>query len=67
MNGTRSGVASLKVVQVFTTLHTESAGNDSKLGTFGFSTVTYDETAYSQLRRFIVVKARPKEHYCLCL
>ncbi|KAL8651592.1 MAG: hypothetical protein Q9226_004636 [Calogaya cf. arnoldii] len=39
-------------------------GDHSRLG---FSTVAYEEFAYSQLQRFVVVKATPKEYYCLCV
>ncbi|KAI4132796.1 MAG: hypothetical protein LQ338_000500 [Usnochroma carphineum] len=54
--------------KVFIKLHTEDAGataNDHS--SFGFSTVAYEELAYSQLRRFVVVKAKPQENYCLCV
>ncbi|KAL8913058.1 MAG: hypothetical protein Q9171_002038 [Xanthocarpia ochracea] len=53
--------------KVFIKLHTEDAGSNGDHSSFGFSTVAYEELAYSQLRRFVVVKARPKEHYCLCV
>ncbi|KAL9583450.1 MAG: hypothetical protein Q9203_005079 [Teloschistes exilis] len=53
--------------QVFIKLHTEEAGSTSASDTFGFSTVAYDGRVYSQLRRFVVVKPRPKEFYCLCV
>ncbi|KAL8998667.1 MAG: hypothetical protein Q9169_002328 [Polycauliona sp. 2 TL-2023] len=53
--------------KVFIKLHTEDAGSTGDRSSFGFSTVAYEELAYSQLRRFVVVKARPKEHYCLCV
>lgn len=57
----------LKAAQVFIKLHTEDAGNSGDHSSFGFSTVAYEELAYSQLRRFVVVKASPKEYYCLCV
>ncbi|KAL8786391.1 MAG: hypothetical protein Q9213_002807 [Squamulea squamosa] len=53
--------------KVFIKLHTEDAGSNADASSFGFSTVAYEELAYSQLRRFVVVKARPKEYYCLCV
>ncbi|KAL9603953.1 MAG: hypothetical protein Q9219_000891 [cf. Caloplaca sp. 3 TL-2023] len=53
--------------QVFIKLHTEDAGNAVDSSSFGFSTVAYEELAYSQLRRFVVVKSRPKEYYSLCM
>ncbi|KAL8949705.1 MAG: hypothetical protein Q9222_004214 [Ikaeria aurantiellina] len=53
--------------KVFIKLHTEEAGNTADHNSFGFSTVAYEESAYSQLRRFVVVKARPREYYCLCV
>ncbi|KAL8847873.1 MAG: hypothetical protein Q9221_007084 [Calogaya cf. arnoldii] len=53
--------------KVFIKLHTEDAGSNGDHSSFGFSTVAYEELAYSQLRRFVVVKARPKEYYCLCV
>ncbi|KAI4261936.1 MAG: hypothetical protein L6R42_002879 [Xanthoria sp. 1 TBL-2021] len=53
--------------KVFIKLHTEDAGNSGDHSSFGFSTVAYEELAYSQLRRFVVVKASPKEYYCLCV
>ncbi|KAI4106945.1 MAG: hypothetical protein L6R37_001944 [Teloschistes peruensis] len=52
---------------VFIKLHTEEAGSTSASDTFGFSTVAYDGRVYSQLRRFVVVKPRPREFYCLCV
>ncbi|KAL8882022.1 MAG: hypothetical protein Q9198_000897 [Flavoplaca austrocitrina] len=52
---------------VFIKLHTEDAGSTGDRNSFGFSTVVYEELAYSQLRRFVVVKVRPKENYCLCV
>ncbi|KAI4246663.1 MAG: hypothetical protein LQ352_006341 [Teloschistes flavicans] len=53
---------------VFSKLHTEEAGSTSAdMHTFGFSTVAYDGRVYSQLRRFVVVKPKPKEFYCLCV
>ncbi|KAI4174588.1 MAG: hypothetical protein LQ343_002161 [Gyalolechia ehrenbergii] len=52
---------------VFIKLHTEDAGNATDSSSFGFSTVAYAELAYSQLRRFVVVKSRPKEFYSLCI
>ncbi|KAL8645618.1 MAG: hypothetical protein Q9226_007219 [Calogaya cf. arnoldii] len=56
-----------QVEQVFIKLHTEDAGSNRDNSSVGFSTVLYEELAYSQLRRFVVVKARPKEYYCLCV
>ncbi|KAL8730156.1 MAG: hypothetical protein Q9166_004239 [cf. Caloplaca sp. 2 TL-2023] len=53
--------------KVFIKLHTEDAGNNGDRSSFGFSTVAYEELAYSQLRRFVVVKAVPKEYFCLCV
>ncbi|KAL8698693.1 MAG: hypothetical protein Q9224_001735, partial [Gallowayella concinna] len=53
--------------KVFIKLHTEDAGNKSDQSSFGFSTIPYGQRAYSQLRRFVVVKAKPREHYCLCV
>ncbi|KAL8996908.1 MAG: hypothetical protein Q9188_006459 [Gyalolechia gomerana] len=53
--------------KVFIKLHTEDAGNAADSSSFGFSTVAYAELAYSQLRRFVVVKSRPKEFYSLCI
>ncbi|KAL8708496.1 MAG: hypothetical protein Q9220_006654 [cf. Caloplaca sp. 1 TL-2023] len=53
--------------KVFIKLHTEEAGATGDHSTFGFSTVAYKEWAYSQLRRFVVVKAKPREFYCLCV
>ncbi|KAI4229552.1 MAG: hypothetical protein LQ349_006382 [Xanthoria aureola] len=53
--------------KVFIKLHTEDAGAHGDRNSFGFSTVLYEERAYSQLRRFVVVKVRPKEHCCLCV
>ncbi|KAL8720377.1 MAG: hypothetical protein Q9225_002765 [Loekoesia sp. 1 TL-2023] len=53
--------------KVFIKLHTEDAGNAADSSSFGFSTVAYEELAYSQLRRFVVVKSRPKEFYSLCI
>ncbi|KAL8692903.1 MAG: hypothetical protein Q9218_002161 [Villophora microphyllina] len=53
---------------VFSKLHTEEAGSTAaENNTFGFSTVAYDGRVYSQIRRFIVVKAKPREYYCLCV
>lgn len=49
-------------------LHTEAAGahvNDHS--SFGFSTVAFEELAYSQLRRFVVVRVKAQENYCLCV
>ncbi|KAI4197150.1 MAG: hypothetical protein LQ346_003067 [Caloplaca aetnensis] len=54
--------------RVFIKLHTEDAGTTTgDRNSFGFSIVSYGELAYSQLRRFVVVKAKPKENYCLCI
>ncbi|KAL9010345.1 MAG: hypothetical protein Q9173_004709 [Seirophora scorigena] len=55
--------------KVFIKLHTEDAtsGPTTDHSSFGFSTVAYAELAYSQLRRFVVVKAKSKENYCLCI
>ncbi|KAL8868613.1 MAG: hypothetical protein Q9174_004873 [Haloplaca sp. 1 TL-2023] len=53
--------------RVFMIYHTESAGNKSNRDAFGFTTVSYGETVYSQFRRFVVVKAKPKEFYCICV
>ncbi|KAI4272962.1 MAG: hypothetical protein LQ337_004962 [Flavoplaca oasis] len=53
--------------KVFIKLHTEDAGSTGDHSSFGFSTVAYEELAYSQLRRFVVVKPCPKEYYCLCV
>ena len=55
--------------QVFIKLHTEDAGgtNTADSSSFGFSTVAFEELAYSQLRRFVVVKSRPKEFFSLCV
>ncbi|KAL8706120.1 MAG: hypothetical protein Q9201_000822 [Fulgogasparrea decipioides] len=58
----------LTQVQVFIKLHIEDAGSTAQdYESFGFTTVAYEERAYSQLRRFVVVKANPKEYYCICL
>ncbi|KAL8668721.1 MAG: hypothetical protein Q9168_006659 [Polycauliona sp. 1 TL-2023] len=53
--------------KVFIKLHTEDAGSTGDRSSFGFSTVAYEELAYSQLRRFVVVKPKAKEFYCLCV
>ncbi|KAL8753306.1 MAG: hypothetical protein Q9184_005460 [Pyrenodesmia sp. 2 TL-2023] len=54
--------------RVFIKLHTEDAGNTAAdHSSFGFSIVSYGELAYSQLRRFVVIKAKPKENFCLCI
>ncbi|KAI4140016.1 MAG: hypothetical protein L6R39_005999 [Caloplaca ligustica] len=56
------------VGKVFIMLHTEAAGahvNDHS--SFGFSTVAFEELAYSQLRRFVVVRVKAQENYCLCV
>ncbi|KAL8928778.1 MAG: hypothetical protein Q9208_001556 [Pyrenodesmia sp. 3 TL-2023] len=52
--------------RVFIKLHTEDAGHaPGDHNSFGFSIVSYGELAYSQLRRFVVIKAKPRENYCL--
>lgn len=63
-----SQAADLLFSQVFIKLHTEDAGHTvGDHSSFGFSVVSYGELAYSQLRRFVVIKAKPRENYCLCM
>ncbi|KAL8889055.1 MAG: hypothetical protein Q9215_003595 [Flavoplaca cf. flavocitrina] len=54
--------------RVFIKLHTEDASfSIASDAESDFSSVPYNNLAYSQLRRFVVIKAAPKENYCLCL
>ncbi|KAL8828584.1 MAG: hypothetical protein Q9170_006544, partial [Blastenia crenularia] len=58
-------------IYVFQLLVTESLGeSDSqavRLGSSSISSNSWGELAYSQIRSYIVVKARPKEYYALCV
>ncbi|KAL8968261.1 MAG: hypothetical protein Q9183_002545 [Haloplaca sp. 2 TL-2023] len=51
--------------RVFSILHTEGTSSSSTYS--GFSEVPFNEMAYSQIRIFVVIKARPEEYYCLCI
>ncbi|KAI4269274.1 MAG: hypothetical protein LQ337_007383 [Flavoplaca oasis] len=57
--------------RVFIKLHIEDAGDGFPSivngAESGFSSVAYEEVAFSQLRRFVVIKAITQELYCLCL
>jgi len=49
-------------------LHIENAGPMEKkpMGGSNFTTVAHGEVAYSQFRRFIVVKEMPGQKFCYC-
>ena len=53
--------------QVFYTLFTQSAGNSTDHHSADFTQVKYGEMAHSQIRRLVVVKSVPKEHFSFCL
>ncbi|KAI9874205.1 MAG: hypothetical protein M1830_010077, partial [Pleopsidium flavum] len=55
--------------RVFSMLYIENAGATAPPGAAGISLVQYGERAYAQIRRFIVVEPKKKQHWskCICI
>ena len=48
-------------------LHIENAGATAPPGSTGISEVRYGEKAFAQIRRFIVVESKRKQHWSNCM
>lgn len=48
-------------------LYIENAGATAPPGSAGISVVQYGEKAYAQIRRFIVVERKKRQHWSKCM
>jgi hypothetical protein len=48
-------------------LYIENAGATAPPGSAGISVVQYGEKAYAQIRRFIVVEPKKRQHWSKCM